>query len=86
MFQFQDLFEQLFQYLKIEHYVILNDLVDGKKLLELIYGDLEFLKKYNPLKNLIWNEKVRQWMNNKLFNEKFEPVYPLLLPEDPDER
>ena len=51
MFQFQNLFELIFQYLKIEHYLILNDLVDGKKLLELIYDDLGFLGKYNPLKN-----------------------------------
>ena len=82
MFQFQDLFEQLFQYLKIEHYLILNDLVDGKKLLELIYDDLGFLRKYNPLKNLIWNDKDKQWMNHKLFNEKFEPLYHPLLPEE----
>jgi len=85
MFQFQNLFEQLFQYLKIEHYLILNDLVDGKKLLDLIYGGLDFLEKYNPLKNLSWNNKDKQWMNHKLFNEKFEPLYHPLLPEETDE-
>lgn len=85
MFQFQDLFEQLFQYLKIEHYLILNDLTDGKRLLKLIYNDLGFLRKYNPLKNLIWNDKDRRWMNHKLFNEKFEPVYPPLILKEENE-
>jgi hypothetical protein len=78
MYQFQELFEQLFHYLKIDHYLILNDLVDGKPLLRSIYGDDAFLNEYNPLTNLIWNQEDRQWMNHKLFNETFEPLYPPL--------
>jgi len=56
MFKFQNLFESVFHYLGIEHYLILNDLVDGKKLLKVIYDDLDFLDNYNPLKNLKWSE------------------------------
>jgi len=82
--EFIKLFELLFQYLKIEHYLILNDLVDGKNLLKSIYGNLNFLKDYNPLKNLTWNPKDKIWMNNKLFNEKFEPIYHDLIPEEKD--
>jgi len=74
------LFDLLFKYLDIKDYLILNDLVDGSQLLKSIYGSLGFLKEYNPLKNLIWNPKDKQWMNHKLFTQKFEPLYPDLLP------
>lgn len=80
--EFIKLFELIFNYLKIEHFLILNDLVDGKNLLKSIYGNLSFLKDYNPLNNLMWNPKDKIWMNNKLFNEKFEPMYHDLIPED----
>ena len=82
--EFIKLFELLFHYLKIEHYLILNDLVNGKNLLKSIYGNLNFIKDYNPLKNLTWNPKDKIWMNNKLFNEKFEPIYHDLIPEEKD--
>ena len=63
-------------------YLILNDLLDGTPLIESEFGNLNFLKKYNPLKNLIWNEEDKIWMNHKLFTEKFEKIYPKLIPED----
>lgn len=74
--EFERLFDLIFQYLKIDHYLILNDMVDGKELLKSIYGNLDFLKDYNPLINLIWNDKEKIWTNYKLFTEKFEPIYP----------
>lgn len=74
--EFIKLFDLIFQYLEIDHYVILNDMVNGKKLLKSIYRNLDFLNNYNPLINLIWNDKDKIWMNHKLFNEKFEPIYP----------
>ena len=67
---------------KFKDYIILNDLVDGKKLLKSIYGGLDFLKSYNLLKNLEWNEQERRWMNLKVFTSKFEPIYPDLIPKD----
>jgi hypothetical protein len=76
--EFEILFDSIFEYLEIEHYVILNDLVDGKYLLKSIYKNLDFLKSYNPLKNLIWNNKDKKWMNHKLFTDKFEKRYPPL--------
>ncbi|MFX0000712.1 MAG: hypothetical protein ACFE88_11390 [Candidatus Hermodarchaeota archaeon] len=72
------LFDSIFEYFEIKHYIILNDLVDGKYLLTSIYKNLEFLKSYNPLKNLIWNKKDKKWMNHKLFTDKFEKRYPPL--------
>ncbi len=72
------LFDLIFEYLKIEHYIILNDLVDGKDFLKSIYGNLDFLKSYNPLKNLIWNSTDKKWKNYKLFTNKFEKIYPPL--------
>ena len=80
--EFFNVFDLLFQYLEIKHYVILTDLVNGKTLLKSVYGNLDFLKEYNPLLNLIWNDKDKIWMNHKLFNEKFEPIYPDLIKKD----
>ncbi|MHA2181318.1 MAG: hypothetical protein ACXAAH_07835, partial [Promethearchaeota archaeon] len=80
--EFLEVFDLLFEYLEIDDYSILNDLVDGKSLIKSIYGGLEFLKTYNPLKNLEWNEQKKRWMNPKVFTSKFEPIYPDLIPED----
>ncbi|MFX1316484.1 MAG: hypothetical protein ACFE9T_11510 [Promethearchaeota archaeon] len=80
--EFEAAFELLFQYLGIDHYLILNDMVDGKKLLELIYGDISFLNFYNPLKNLKWSKKDKRWMNHKLYREGLKPIYHPLLPEE----
>jgi len=77
--EFEGLFELLFQYLGIKHYLILDDLVNGTNFIESIFGNLDFLKEYNPLTNLIWNPKDKIWMNHKLFSEKFEKVYPDLI-------
>jgi hypothetical protein len=79
---FQGIFDLLFQFLKIEKYLILYDMIDGKNLLKHVYGNLSFLDTYNPLKNLKWNDKDKIWMNHKLFNEKFEPIYPNLIPNE----
>ena len=81
--EFFDVFDTLFEYFEIKHYLILTDLVDGTYLIKSVYGNLDFLKKYNPLKNLKWNEKDKIWMNHKLFTEKFEPIYPELVPKNP---
>ncbi len=55
--EFVRLFDLLFEYLDIKDYLILNDLIDGKQLIKSVFGNLDFLKNYNPLKNLQWNEK-----------------------------
>jgi len=74
--EFFNVFDLLFQYLEIKHYIILTDLVNGKTLLNAIYKDLGLLRKYNPLSNLEWNDKDKIWMNHKLFTEKMEKIYP----------
>jgi hypothetical protein len=73
---FIKLFDLLFQYLRIEKYLYLNNLVDGKNLIKNVYGSLDFLKTYNPLKNLKWNAKDKIWMNHKLYTKEFNPIYP----------
>ena len=72
--ELQRLFDLIFEYLGIKHYLILNDLVDGKNILKYLYGNLDFLKTYNPLNNLIWNVKDKIWMNNKLFEAGIVPA------------
>jgi hypothetical protein len=74
--EFEKLFDLIFEYMEIDHYLVLNDLVDGENLIKSTFKDLKFLETYNPLINLIWNDKDKRWRNHKLFNEKFEPVYP----------
>jgi len=74
--EFEKLFDLLFEYMEIDHYLILNDLIDGENLLKSTFNGLKFLETYNPLINLIWNVKDKKWRNHKLFNENFEPVYP----------
>ncbi len=74
--EFEKLFDLLFEHMEIDHYLILNDLIDGKNLIKSTFNGLKFLETYNPLTNLIWNVKDKKWRNHKLFNENFEPVYP----------
>jgi len=77
--EFLKVFDLLFEYLEIKNYLILNDMVDGKNLIKSIYGGLDFLKSYNPLKNLEWNKQKKRWMNPKVFTSKFEPIHPDLI-------
>ncbi|KKM94551.1 hypothetical protein LCGC14_1197210 [marine sediment metagenome] len=65
--EFEKLFELLFEYLEIKHYLLLNDLIDGKNLIKSIFGNLNFLKMYNPLKNLKWNETDNIWLSHNIF-------------------
>jgi len=76
--EFERLFDLIFEYLEIDHYLVLNDLVDGENLIKSTFKELKFLETYNPLINLIWNwnNEDKKWRNHKLFNENFEPVYP----------
>ncbi len=60
--EFERLFDLLFEYLEINHSLILNDLVDGSNLIKSTFGSLDFLKTYNPLNNLKWNEKDKIWI------------------------
>jgi len=77
--EFQQIFNSLFQFLKIEKILILSDMVDGNNLIKNVYGNLNFLDSYNPLKNLQWNEKDQKFMNHKLFGENFKANYPDLV-------
>jgi len=79
--EFEKLFDLIFEYLEIKHYIIMNDLVDGKDFLASIYGNLDFLKLYNPIKNLIWNNRDKIWMNHKLFDGNFGKIYPKMHPK-----
>lgn len=73
---FINIFDLLFEYLNIKDYMILKDMIDGTELIKSVFGNLDFLKTYNPLKNLEWNDNDKKWMNHKLFTQKFEPIYP----------
>lgn len=79
--EFFNMFELLFRYFDIKKYLILTDLIEGTRLKKSVYGNISFLKTYNPLKNLIWNDKDKKWMNHKLFTQHFEKIYPDLIPK-----
>lgn len=74
--EIEQLFRQIFQILEIDHYVILENMVKNDEFLKSVYGDLEFLKDYNPLLNLKWSPKDQKWLNHKLYDQQFNPVYP----------
>jgi hypothetical protein len=59
--------------------LILTDLVNGDSLIRSVYGGSNFLRKYNPLQNLIWKPRAKKWMNHKLFSKTFEYLYPELI-------
>jgi hypothetical protein len=79
--EFEKLFDLLFQYLDISHYLILNDLVDGSNLIKSVYGDLNFLKEYNPLNNLKWSEEDKVWLNHNILSKTNGFIYPDLIPK-----
>ncbi len=73
--KFLELFDSIFQWLEVEHYIYLYDYINGNQILKSLFKDLNF-EKYNPLKNLKWNHKDKIWMNHKILTQKFEPIYP----------
>jgi len=75
VFEFERYFNSLFEYLKIKHHVFLENLIEGKELLNSIYGKKELPMEYNPLKNLKWSRRDKRWMNNKLYTKDFEKIY-----------
>ena len=77
--EFEKLFDLLFEYLDISHYIILNDLVDGSNLIKSTFGNLDFLKTYNPLKNLKWNKIDKIWRNHNIFSKEHGFIYPDLI-------
>ncbi|GAH49727.1 unnamed protein product [marine sediment metagenome] len=83
--EFLRIFEYIFQYLKVEKYLILTDLVKGDSLIRSVYRGPNFLRKYNPLQNLIWNTKTKMWMNHKLFSKTFKYLYPELIFKEKEE-
>jgi hypothetical protein len=78
--EFFRLFEMLFSYLESKHFILLHDLVDGQELLKNTFGGLDFMKEYNPLKNLQWNPIDKKWKNHKIYEEGFKKNYPSLIP------
>lgn len=74
--EFFEIFDLIFEYLGLDHFLILTDLIEGTVLIKNVFDDTKFLDSYNPLTNLIWSEKDNIWMNHKLYNEFFEPLYP----------
>jgi hypothetical protein len=72
--EFFSAFYEIFTLLGISRYAVSHDLVDGKKLLEKAFGDLNFLETYSPLYNLEWNDVDKKWKNIQLVTEKFEFV------------
>ncbi len=70
-----DLFNKIFEILGIKHWFIITELVDGTPFLKSILHDFEY-DKFNPFKNLIWNNTEKQWKNWKLIGKNFVFNYP----------
>jgi len=76
---YQKAFDSIFELLDIKKYLVLTDMINGSEMLKSIFGNLDFLKEYNPLKNLIWNNLDKKWTNIKLYGENFGKKYPNLV-------
>ncbi len=76
--EFENTFFDIFKRINIGKYLILHDLDRANMVISNLYGNFNFLKEYNPIKNLEWNKKDKIWMNSKLFDEKFNFIYPKL--------
>ena len=76
---FQKAFDSIFDYFQIKKRLILTDMIDGSEMIKSIFGNLDFLKAYNPLKNFIWSDIDEKWMNIKLYGENFVKKYPDLI-------
>jgi hypothetical protein len=55
--EFKQLFDMVFEYLDIEHYLILKDFVNGDTLVKNVYEDPNFFDHYHPLRNVKYNGK-----------------------------
>ncbi len=75
------LFDLMFSVMNLENYIIMHDLVDGESLIKNTFNRID-LSEYNPLKNLKWNDIDKKWMNPKIYDEIFNPIYPDLVKED----
>ncbi|MGQ4874634.1 MAG: hypothetical protein ACP6IY_11250 [Promethearchaeia archaeon] len=78
---FTAIFESIFGYFNIKYYLIWFDLIDGENYLKKFFGK-QIIKNYHPLKNLLWNERDKKFLNIKLFDQNFNFIYPSLVKED----
>ncbi|MEJ2279508.1 MAG: hypothetical protein P8Y70_17460 [Candidatus Lokiarchaeota archaeon] len=78
--KFKEVLLDLFAYLDITDYFIIDDFVPGDHIFHNIFENLNF-ETHNPLLNLKWNDVDKIWMNEKLFDEGFIPKYPILIPK-----
>ncbi len=78
---FTAIFESIFGYFNIKYYLIWFDLIDGENYLKKFFGK-QIIKNYHPLKNLLWNERDKKFLNIKLFDQNFNFIYPSLVKDD----
>lgn len=55
--EFKQLFDMVFEYLQVKHYLILKDFVNGETLVKNIYEDSDFFETHHPLRNIIYDVK-----------------------------
>jgi len=55
--EFKQLFDKVFEYLQVKHYLILKDFVNGETLVKNIHEDPDFFKTHHPLRNIINDHK-----------------------------
>ncbi|MHA1376240.1 MAG: hypothetical protein ACTSR7_18335 [Promethearchaeota archaeon] len=55
--EFKQLFDMVFEYLQVDHYLILKDFVNGDTLVKNIFEDPDFFKTHHPLRNVKYDGK-----------------------------
>lgn len=70
---FKKIITQLFNYFKIEHYLLFFDLVKGDLFVNNLFDKF---KHPNPLDCHLWDKNIKKWLNHKSLTNKFEFIYP----------
>ena len=55
--EFKQLFDMVFEYLQVEHYLILKDFINGDNLVKNIYENPNFFETHHPLRNIKYDDK-----------------------------
>ena len=55
--EFKQLFDMVFEYLQVEHYLILKDFINGDMLVKNIYENPNFFETHHPLRNIKYDDK-----------------------------
>jgi len=70
---FKRIISNIFNYFKIEHYLLFFDLIKGDLFVNNLFKKF---KHPNPMGCHLWDKNIKKWRNYKSLTQKFEFIYP----------